>query len=342
MFGRVASFESDNRPRAPNQGQGHVESYFWRANHPHEPKAFWLKATILRPLQGETVAEVWCATFDAEGETWAARETVPLAQARFGGDPLVIRVGECRFELGRHGGSATGEIGTGDAARTWDLRWTIPDGRLFEPLCLYPTRAMVDGFFPKSKLLSPAPAMRFEGHMTWAGRRVEVDGWYGMQGHNWGKEHAYRYAWAQCLFLDGEDRPHCMAEGFSGKIKLGGVLTPWISALVVRRGRRAYRFDHVFDLWRQRVAIGDLRWSVRLRGRDGGATLSMVAKPDQVACLGYKNPDGALSYCLNSKLARTELRVDPSGEDSFECVSEHGGALEFLQREVDPRFADPV
>ena len=44
-----ATFASDNRPRVSTKHRGHVESYFWRANHPHEGKAFWLKATILRP-----------------------------------------------------------------------------------------------------------------------------------------------------------------------------------------------------------------------------------------------------------------------------------------------------
>ena len=38
----------DNVPRFVRSGtQGHVESYFWRANDPRSRRAFWLKATIL-------------------------------------------------------------------------------------------------------------------------------------------------------------------------------------------------------------------------------------------------------------------------------------------------------
>jgi hypothetical protein len=50
---------------APLPARGHVESYFLRANDPARPRALWLKATILAPLQGEPVAETWLI---ADGE----------------------------------------------------------------------------------------------------------------------------------------------------------------------------------------------------------------------------------------------------------------------------------
>ena len=79
-----------------------------------------------------------------------------------------------------------------------------------------------------------------------------------------------------------------------------------------------------------------------MRGADGEARLIMRADPEEMACLGYRNPDGALSYCLNSKLAHTVLRVNPANDDGFECVSPHGGALEFLSPTADPRLPEVV
>lgn len=76
-----------------------------------------------------------------------------------------------------------------------------------------------------------------------------------------------------------------------------------------------------------------------MRGPGGDAWLEMTARPEETVCLGYRNPDGRLSHCFNSKLARVRLRVNPVNEEGFSCTSEHGGALELLRNEPDPRFA---
>jgi len=133
-----------------------------------------------------------------------------------------------------------------------------------------------------------------------------------------------------------------MAEGFSGRVRIAGLTSPVFSALVVRRGEQVFRFDGVFDRWRQRSGREDLSWSLRIRGRAGDAMIRMTAEPSQVVCLGYRNPSGSLAYCLNTKLARVVLRVNPVNEAGFECSSLHGGALEFLQPTPDPRLPDVV
>jgi hypothetical protein len=131
----------------------------------------------------------------------------------------------------------------------------------------------------------------------------------------------------------------CTAEGFSARIRVAGLVTPFLSALVVRRGQKEYRFDRVFEPWRARARINDLRWTVRLSGPHGRARLDMEANVPDTVCLGYRNPDGRLSHCTNSKLARARLQVNPVNEEGFECRSEHGGALEFLRNHADPRFS---
>lgn len=317
-----------NRPRHSGR-KGHVESWFFRANDPASPRAFWLKATILVPLGAAPVAELWCVAFDGD-RRWGGRRTVPLAEARF--DEGGIELAGARFAFA---GSAAGALGP----CAWELRWTPED---FAPLCLFPSPRMLDSGFPRSKLLTPVPAARFSGSFRWGDQVWDTTGWRGMQGHNWGREHTWEYAWGQVLFPDASGATAVMVEGYSARVKLGPVLLPRLSAMVVQRGPRIFRFDRTFDPWRQRVELGDLAWSVQLRGPDGEASLDLVASAARTACLRYDNPDGFPSYCYNSKLARAELRVVPVNDDPFTCVSEHGGALELLRRAPDPRWPDPV
>lgn len=337
---RCGLFAADNAPRFPNAGKsGHVESYFLRANHPGRPLALWLKATVLVPNKGAPVAEVWCARFDGERQvTWAARDTVPLSEARFAGDPLQIKVGGCRFELGPDGGSSQGELSNQAGTCQWDLEWVPTAGPLSDPSWVYPNRKWIERPLPRSKLLTPAPILRFGGTVAQGGSTDHVEDWLGMQGHNWGSEHAFKYAWGQCIFTGADDEPVALVEGTSARLRIARMVTPHLSAMVVRRHDRVYSFGQVVDLWNQRVQRRDLAWVLSMSSPDGEVMLAMESKPEMVACLGYRNPSGVLSHCLNSKLARVVLRVNPANDEPFECSSENGGALEFLSCDADSRF----
>ncbi len=326
-----APLPPDNAPRFPGV-QGHVESWFWRANHPTERLAIWLKATVLVPLTGEAQADLWCIVFEGEQVT-GRRTTVPLGKARFDGS---IQLAGAHFDLqlpGRLTGS-TDEL-------SWDLQLRPSPGPMTEPLCLLPTRLLLAGPLPRSKAITPQPSLVFDGSIKRGEHTIPVQNWTGMQGHNWGREHAEEYAWGQCVF-EGSDGPAVLVEAVSAKLRIGGLLTPLLSTLVIRRGAQRWRFDRIVDTWNQDLAIDDMSWTLRMRGKDGSAVLSMQADPAEMACLGYLNPDGRLSYCMNSKLSRVTLRVAPVGDDAFACRSEHGGALEFLRSEPDARLGEVV
>jgi hypothetical protein len=335
------------RPEAPDNavryaGQpGHVESYFLRANHPTRPLALWLKATILAPLEKPAVAEAWFIFFDGEkGTTFAHRQTEPFASAAFldAGDPdLDVRAAGLALSLGGRG-SASGRFDAPQGPATVDLSWQVDPSPIARPLSIFPWRILRTGPVPKTKLLTPFPALRFSGRVTLPSGAVDLSGWTGMQGHNWGKEHPFEYAWGQCVFPADD----AMVEGFTGRIQLAGRTTPAISALVVRQGARTYAFDTILDVWRQQADVSLDTWALTLRSGDGEATLHMDASGRPMVCLGYGNPDGRLSYCFNSKLAKVTLTVRPVDGASFTCVSEHGGALEFLRRQGDPRFPHVV
>jgi hypothetical protein len=334
---------SDNQVRyRPGARSGHVESYFLRANDPARPRAVWLKATIFAPLRGEHVAELWAIVFDGEQHrVFSDKRTVPVREAAISPDSRAVEIAGAEFLLEAEG-SARGALGSSEGECRWDLRWRPWPGIGDDPMRLFPYERMYDAPLPKLKLVTPHPVLRFDGQLQVFGEPIELDGWLGMQGHNWGREHALEYAWGQCNFTDAAGEPSCCVEGFSARIGLGPVTSPWLSAMVVRRGKHEYRFDRTFDFWRQRSAIDDTSWSLRLRGRDGEAHLLMDASLRDMACLCYRNPDGRPSYCHNSKLARVRLRVNPVNEEGFELESPHGGALELLRPEPNPRLPKVV
>ena len=331
---------SDNDVRYRADGRrGHVESYFFRANHPTQRLAFWLKATILAQADGDSVAELWSIVFDGARHRVAAHKaTVPIAAACFGTAADGIDVAGAHFDLGVPGAS----VGSVEDHCSWDLRWEQGHDVLGTPLRMFPHDFMYEAPLPKSKFLTPHPVLRASGTLTAWGETFVVDRWLGMQGHNWGREHAAEYAWGQCNFTDARGEPLCSVEAFSGRIKLGPVTTPLLSGMVVRREGVEYRFDRALDFWRQDAVIDDMHWRLGLRGPDGEAHLLMHGEPQDMACLLYNNPTGRASYCFNSKLARVHLRVNPHNAEGFECRSAHAGALEFLRAQPDSRFSRVV
>jgi hypothetical protein len=318
----------DNRPRF-RPGTDHVESWFVRANDPAAPRAVWLKATVLTRADGSGVAEAWCSVF-AGDRTAAFRRTVPLDEAsyRSGGASFEARVDALSLALDADAGRSSGSLGT----VRWDLSFARRPDPLGRPMSLFRSARLVDAPFPKNKLLTPFPVADFAGSVAWAGDAWELDGWVGMQGHNWGPSHAPEYAWGQCVFPEQA----AVVEGASGRIELGSRTSPLFSMLVVRRGGEELRFDRLLDRWRQRPRIDFPRWRLEMRGRGGRALLELTGSPKSMVCLGYDNPDRPRSYCLNSKTARVRLEVRPARGPAYTLTSEHGAALEFLRPRAVP------
>ena len=331
----------DNRPRQHPERPG-VESWFLRANLPGEARSFWLKITTLGPTQGPGVAEAWCSLFDGD-QTAAWRVSVPWASASLGvgqgpAAAVTLRAAGCVWTLGEGGGTTEGAL-EGEAGRvSWKLRFRRHEGHFGEPLCLLPSRRLVDAPLPRSKLLTPFPVAHFSGTLTWGDTQWEIEDWIGMQGHNWQDAHAPEYAWGQCVFTAPQGEVIGMVEGATGRIRIGGMTTPRISLLGVRYREHTYRFDTLVDLWRQHPTIDFPAWSVRMRGAEGDVYLAMRGAAQRMVCLGYDNPDGTRRYCHNSKTAAVTLRVQPVRGDGFELTSRDTGALEFLlpQAHIEP------
>ncbi|MGX1811629.1 hypothetical protein ACWIGI_38405 [Nocardia sp. NPDC055321] len=322
-----------NAPRL-RPGTDHVESWFVRANDPRSPRALWIKATILTGRDGTALAQAWCSMFDGKRtRAWCRDIALPAACFEQNALGQEIAVGPLAMSLHGRGGDSRGALSDENSTVRWDLAFTR-SAVAGAPLSMLPSDRLLDAKLPRNKLVTPFPVATMSGFVEWDGERWDLDGWHGMQGHNWGAEHSPEYAWGHCVFTEtGSAEPFAVMEGASGRTRIGGRVSPLLSMLVVRRGEREFRFDRVVDLWRQRPELDFPHWTLRMRGRDGSAEVRMSADPAQMVCLAYRNPARATSYCLNSKTAAVSVHVAPVNANAFTLRSEHGGALEFLAPE---------
>ena len=208
-------------------GAGHYESFFLRANRPSGGESVWIRYTIDRPPGADATASLWLTWFDAASPApLAAKASFPPRLVFPPGG--YIAIGEASLTPGH----ATGSIAREGGELGWDLRFD--DGaNAFDHL----SRGwMYSGSFPRTKVRSPYPSSRFSGVLRLGDRTVDIDGWPGMVGHNWGTEHAERWVWIDATGIDG-------GTGFldlvAGRVRVAGRLLPWIANGVIEfEGKR--------------------------------------------------------------------------------------------------------
>jgi hypothetical protein len=316
----------------PKTTGGHVESWFMKAVAPENDRAIWIKETLYRAESEpqRPMAEGWAVAFDRRGGTSkviGVKTSLPFAEAERGKIGMTWKKSE-GDRLAWSEGESAGAIATRDHALSWDLRYAGDS----PPILPFPFEAMYTAAFPKQKLLSPVPDARVSGEVTVDGERWELGDWRGMQGHNWGRGHSDRYAWAHVN--QWETAEPFVLEGFSGQIKIGPFMTPLTTIVCVRHRGVIYDFNRVRDVLR---ATGDLtlrRWDFACENERATIEGSLEAEADEMAGLYYANPDGAMTYCLNSKLARARVRFEVKGRPALELTS-RAAALEIGTRDAE-------
>jgi hypothetical protein len=189
------------------------ESFYLRAVSPDRPLGVWIRYTAHKPPAQPARGSLWCTVFD--GPNTAPYMHKLTTDALGAPEEAWIAVGDAQMAPGRAEG-ACGEA-------RWSLRFasTAPELRHLQPALLY--RAPL----PRTKLTSPAPAARFEGALELAGDTIELDGWRGMVGHNWGAQHAERWIWLHGVGF-AED-PEAWIDVAIGRVRVAGRTTPWVA-----------------------------------------------------------------------------------------------------------------
>jgi hypothetical protein len=292
---------------------GHYESFYLKACHPQQPLGVWIRYTVHKRPGATPKGSLWVTLFDGAGQgPRAHKETLPAPTS--GAD--WIRVGEALMRSGAAQGSIDGA--------EWDLRFSSSEPALFHLPLGWMYRAPV----PRTKLLSPVPAARFDGSLTVDGRPVTVDGWRGVIGHNWGAQHAERWIWLHGLTADGD-----WLDAAMGKVKVGRWTTPWVGSGALSLGGRRERLGGPGRKLEVRESAE--RCDFLLAGRGLRVRGSVEAPRKDFVGWVYADPDGSEHHTVNCSIADMRLSVERDGGPPAELTVEGGAAYELGMRERD-------
>ena len=295
---------------------GRYESHYLRAVDPARPRGAWIRHTThQRPGEAATGA-LWCTVWDAEaGPPYAVKQSLTAPPPR-----RFVASAEAQGRAAAWDLSAAGE---GPALRHLPRAW------------------MYRAPLPRTKPQSPLPDAVFTGWIEAGGRRTEVAGWRGMVGHNWGAEHAEQWVW-----LHGSafaEAPGAWLDVVLGRVRVGGVLTPWVANGALSLDGRRYRLGG----WRRpRVDARVGAFEGVLAGGGVSARVAASAPDGQTVAFRYADPAGGEHVALNCSIAEMHLRVERAGRPDVELATAFGAAYELGVRDapagvaVEP-FPDP-
>jgi hypothetical protein len=308
-------------PKVPLKA-GHYESFYLKACHPEDPLGAWIRYTVHKRPGGQPHGSLWFTLFDRSADGPRASKVGADHPSAGGGD--WIRIGDARLGAGEASGEAVSE----SCAASWELRFATAERPLFH----LPRGWMYTAPLPKTKLLSPAPAARFNGRLTVDGREITVDNWGGMVGHNWGAQHAERWIWLHGLALEGASDATWF-DAAIGRVKLGPLTTPWV-------GNGALSLDG------ERFTLGGLGKRVKVDETPerceftlGGAGITVrgsveAPRKDFVGWI-YADPDGSEHNTVNCSVADLSLNVEREGGPPQALELSGGAAYELGMREKD-------
>ena len=280
---------------------GHYESYFQRANHPTEPRGFWLRYTVFSPQQRpqDAIGEIWAVVFDGRtGRHVVAKTEVPIGQCALSHERFEVRIGGA--ELGP--GALSGDAGWAANTVTWKLKYTSSAPPLFDfPLDKY------ESSFPKAKALVSTPLAHFTGTITTNGETLEIDDWLGSLNHNWGTRHTDRYAWGQVCGFD--NARESFLEVASARLKFGPLWSPLITLVTLRHGGREYACNSFLQGIRARGSYDYFTWHFDTKSNAARIEGEIRAPATAFVGLRYRNPPGGMKYCINTKIAECSLKI---------------------------------
>jgi hypothetical protein len=315
------------RPEVPGlpAGRGAYESFFLKTAAPEGGRALWVRYTMLRYADGRLTGALWFTQFGLDGPV-GLRQAVGSAGVAFGPDEYVEVAGGLLRP-----GVARGSLTVDGTYASWDLSFDDgrPRFRHLRPDRLYATP------LPRTKVETRHPASTFRGTATVDGSVLDVDGWRGMVGHNWGAEHAEEWVWLQGNDIGADD---CHLELAAGRLLVAGRLTPWVAnGLLVLDGEpvRLGGFGHLAGT---HFTAGSEDCAFRLRG--SGVEVAGLARrrvSDSVRW-DYEGPTGAPHTVVNSSVADLSLTVGRGGASRHLALL--GGAVyERGSREAAPEVA---
>ena len=312
-------------PEIPEKA-GHYESFYLKLTQPGGGRAAWIRHTVhKRPGEPPTCA-LWFVLFDSSAAGPRATK-LQFGAAELSAPPdTYIQVADATLADGR----ATGRLETAALDASWDL--SFADSH--EPFHHLPRAFLYRAPLPKTKFLSPYPDAVFNGHLELDDERIEIEGWRGMIGHNWGAEHAERWVWVQGSGFEGRS-PEDYFDMAVGRIKVGGRTTPWVGNAMLMLDGEAHRLGGFGHIPSTQVSEEPTGASFELKGKGVQVSGSVRAPAQDFVAWIYADPVGPEHNTLNCSISDLELQVE-LGEGPAETLKVSGAAAyEFGTRDMD-------
>ncbi|HET8861955.1 MAG TPA: hypothetical protein VFM94_01745 [Solirubrobacterales bacterium] len=311
-------------PRVPAKA-GHYESFYVKACSPGGGRGIWIRHTVHKRPGAEPNASIWFVLFDrnADGPR-ATKVTVPAAELS---TPAGAWIKVDGAEAGP--GRAVGAVDTDAVRASWELSFSGDA----EPCKYLPSDRLYETRLPKTKFVAPFPDARFSGRLEVDGEAIELDGWPGMIGHNWGSEHAERWVW-----LEGTgfaDSPDTYFDAGAARIKLGPWTTPWIPSGMLMLEGEAHRLGGFGQIRGASIEALPGECSFVLPGKDVVVRGRVSAPRKDFVGWVYADPKGPEHHTINCSVSDLELTVERPTLPARQLTLSAGAAYEFGMRETD-------
>lgn len=316
---------SDARFPAVALPKGHYESWYLKAGDAEGREAVWLRYTVHKRPGAQPVGSLWATLFDEEGPH-AAKLTEPAERLAAGDGAAWVRIGEATV-------GPRGARGAVPELASWELRFDGGEA----PFPYLPSGWMYSSPLPKTKALSLLPAVRVSGSVTIRGRTVELDGWPGMVGHNWGAEHAERWIWLHGTAFEQE--PGAWIDMIVGRIRIGGWTTPWVANGCLSLDGRRHRLGGLGRTRTTRIDELPQRATFWVTGEDVALRGEVGAPPRDVVGWVYSDPDGPQHHTAHCAIADMRLRVARRDRPPLDLTVAGGATYELGMREHDHGIA---
>jgi hypothetical protein len=304
---------------------GHYESFYIKACRPGGGQGIWIRHTVHKRPDAEPNASIWFVLFDREAEgPRATKVTVPAAELSVPGGSW-IKVDGAEIGPGR----ASGAVDTDAVKASWELTFAGDA----EPCKYLPSDRLYETRLPKTKFVAPFPDARFDGRLEIDGETIELGGWPGMIGHNWGTEHAERWVWLEGTGFEGS--PDTYFDAGAARIKLGPWTTPWVPSGMLMLEGEAHPLGGFGQIRGASIEESAGECSFTLPGKDIVVRGEVsVPRKDFVGWV-YADPKGPEHNTINCSVADLELTVERPALPPLQLTLPAGAAYELGMRETD-------
>jgi len=305
---------------------GHYESFYLKACAPDGGRGIWIRHTVHKRPGAEATGSIWFTLFDrGAGAPRATKVTVPASGLSV---PDGGWIGVADAEIGP--GRARGSLDTEALTASWSLGFA-GDNR---PAHYLPVDWLYEAPLPRTKFVAPFPDAVFDGTLEVDGEKIELAGWPGMIGHNWGTEHAERWIWLEgTAFADASDT---WFDAGAARVQLGRRTSPWVPSGFIALDGVRHRLGGLGRVRSSQIEETPTGCTFLLPGK--GIVVHGRVEAPREAFVGWiyadPNPKGGEHHTVNCSVADLELTVEQPGRPARHLSLPGGAAYELGMRET--------